>query len=163
MSGGDGPGSRPASAVPGGPVVEVPAAAAHDLRRRVLRGGDPDADVDFPEDARPGAFHLAIPGDDGWPVAVASLSPDPWPGRPGEPAWRLRGMAVEPDLQGTGAGGRLLEAVVDRLRAAGAAVVWAHARDTAVPFYERHGFRVEGDGFLATPARLPHHVVVREL
>jgi GNAT superfamily N-acetyltransferase len=159
---GDRSGARPVPPA-GGPVVEVPATAVHDLRRRVLRDGDPEADVDFPEDVRPGAFHLAILGGDGHPVAVASFSPDPWAGRPGAPAWRLRGMAVDPALQGGGVGGRLLGAAVERLRAAGAAVVWAHARDTAVPFYERRGFRVEGDGFLATPARLPHHVVVREL
>lgn len=147
----------------GGPVVEVPAAAVHDLRRRVLREGRADADVDFPEDARPGAFHLAVLGDDGRPVAVASLAPDPWPARPGASAWRLRGMAVAPERQGTGVGGRVLDAAVARLRSVGAEVLWAEARDTALAFYAHRGFAVVGDGFLATPARLPHHAVVRDL
>ena len=42
-------------------------------------------------------------------------------------------------------------------------LVWANARDAALDFYLRHGFVVEGDGFIEHHTQLPHHVVVREL
>ena len=42
-------------------------------------------------------------------------------------------------------------------------LVWARARDTALAFYVRHGFRVTGDGFVDEATQLPHHVVVRRL
>ena len=54
-------------------VEEIPAEATHDLRRRILRGSRPDAVVGFPEDDRPGAFHLAVRHDD-TTLAVASFS-----------------------------------------------------------------------------------------
>ena len=156
------PPAEPSGAHPGpGDVVRVAAGAVHDLRRRVLRGGRADAEVAFPQDERPGAFHLALLGADGRPAAVASLAPEPWPARPGADAWRLRGMAVEPAHQGTGAGARLLVAAEAELAARGAELVWAEARDSAVGFYRRRGWRVVGEGFVGAEG-LPHHVVVRE-
>jgi len=41
--------------------------------------------------------------------------------------------------------------------------VWANARDAAMAFYEREGFRIEGDGFVDATTQLPHHVVVIDL
>jgi predicted GNAT family N-acyltransferase len=70
-------------------------------------------------------------------------------------------MATDPSVRGTGMGAQVLAAGLDRAFAGGAAVVWANARDTAVGFYERHGFEVVGDGFVTADTGLPHHVVVR--
>jgi NAD(P)-dependent dehydrogenase (short-subunit alcohol dehydrogenase family) len=58
--------------------------------------------------------------------------------------------------------GELLAAAVERLTAAGAEVLWADGRDAALPFYERHGWKVQGDGFVAAGG-IPHHVVVLDL
>ena len=85
------------------------------------------------------------------------------PERPQAKAFQLRGMAVDEGLQGTGVGRVLLTAAVDRLRAQGADVLWANARDTALGFYQRLGWRVEGDGFLYGYRDMPHHVAVLDL
>ncbi|MGI8758848.1 MAG: GNAT family N-acetyltransferase [Acidimicrobiales bacterium] len=143
-------------------VVEVGAEATHELRRRVLREGRPDAEVHFPEDHVAGSFHLAVVDDAGTPVAVATLSPAPTVSRPGAAAWRVRGMAVEPSLQGTGVGARLLDAATTRARAAGAEVLWADGRDSALDFYRRRGWSVEGEGYLAA-GDIPHHTIVVDL
>ena len=143
-------------------IEVVEAGETHDLRRRVLREGRPDAEVEWPEDVWPDAFHLAVRAEPGGaPLAVATLFPDPTPLRPGRPAWRLRGMAVDPDLQGHGHGRRLIAAAIPALGERGAAVLWANARDTAVGFYERLGFTVSGPGFLLRDQ--PHHVVLLDL
>lgn len=139
----------------------MPAERTHDLRRRVLRDGRPDADVRFTEDEVPDAFSLAALSQ-GTVVGVASFSPEPTVRRPGRDAWRLRGMAVASEAQGRGVGRSLLEAAVERLVAGGAEVLWANGRDAALGFYERAGWRVEGGGF-TTPIGLPHHVVVLDL
>ncbi len=136
------------------------AEATYDLRARVLRDGAPEIDVRFSCDDEPAAIHLAL-GDRRRPVAVASLVPAPTDLRPGRVAWRLRGMAVEPALQGRGLGSLLLDAVVERSRAAGAEVLWAHGRDSALGFYRRRGWSVEGDGYLEVG--IPHHTVVLDL
>ncbi len=41
-------------------------------------------------------------------------------------------------------------------------MLWADGRDTALGFYERHGWVVEGEGYLSGPA-IPHHTVLRDL
>ena len=135
----------------------------HDLRRRLLRDGRPDADVDFPEDHLDGAFSMGAFDDTGMLVGIASFAPAPTPHRPGARAWRLRGMAVEEAVQGQGVGSALLAAAVERLRRLGAEVVWANGRDTALGFYERHGWQVVGDGFVTGEVPLPHHVVLLDI
>ena len=142
-------------------VVDIDAGATHDLRRRVLRDHRPDADVDYPGDHVPGAFHLGLLDDDGTLVGIASLSPEPTPHRPGRRGLRLRGMAVEPARQGAGGGRLLLDAAVERARLEGYDVVWADGRDTALAFYQRRGWEVVGDGFVHVG--LPHHVVLLDL
>jgi GNAT superfamily N-acetyltransferase len=145
-------------------VEAVPAAATHGLRRTVLRDGRTDAEVAFPEDDRPGAFHLGAFSDGGL-VAVASFSPEPTSLRPGRRAVRLRAMAVDPAYQGRGIGRTVLEEAVPRLQAEGVEVLWANARDAALNFYRRFGMEVVGDGFILDVLErpMPHHVVVMDL
>jgi GNAT superfamily N-acetyltransferase len=143
-------------------IAEVDVDDLLDLRRRVLRAGTPSGDPRLVEDDAPGAFHLA--GRNGAAiVACVSFSPQPTAHRPGANAWRLRAMAVDPSLQGTGAGRQILQAGIERARASGATAVWAHARDSAVGFYERMGMVVVGDGFVDAATALPHHAVVLDL
>ncbi len=143
-------------------VVEIPAVMTHDLRRRVLRDGDPAAEVRFPHDDDPGALHLGVV-DAGELVAVATACPVPTPWREGRRAAQLRGMAVEPARQGRGVGRLLLDAAVARLVTAGIEVLWANARDSALGFYETYGMSVVGEGFLTADTGLPHHVVLLDL
>ena len=163
----------PYAARPVAAIVEITAEDAHPVRRLVLRGGDPESNVALPEDVRPGAFHLGARRDGGTLIGVASFSPTPPALVPapvlaahGVPAapWQLRGMAVVPACQESGTGRALLEAAFARLRAAGADLVWANARDVALPFYERLGMSAVGGGFMAGPrGDIPHHVVFSAL
>jgi GNAT superfamily N-acetyltransferase len=140
-------------------VEEVDVLETHDLRRRVLRPGAPVERLTYAGDRVEGAFHLGLRRD-GTLVAVATFFPEP---RGDRPAMRLRGMAVEPELQGSGAGRVLLTAALDRLRADGHRLLWAQARDTALGFYERLGFRIVGDGYVTAETGLPHHDIEIDL
>ena len=150
-------------------VEEVAAEATHDLRWRVLRNRRPGASVIFPEDARPGAFHLAVRDDEdtgagpGAVVAVASFSPEATPHRPGRTAVHLRGMAVDEGYQRHGLGRLLVTTVIDRLRADGVEVLWCNARDSAAGFYDRLGFEAVGEGFVLAESGFAHHVMLRDL
>jgi GNAT superfamily N-acetyltransferase len=68
----------------------------------------------------------------------------------GEPALKLRGMAVDPKMQGHGLGTMLLEAALPRLALAftECPTIWCNARLSAVPFYRRAGFKTWGDEFM---------------
>lgn len=141
---------------------EITADETHPLRRAVLREGNPDADVHFPQDDDPATFHLAALADDRI-VGCGTFTPAATPFRPDQPAWQLRGMAVDAAHQGQGIGALLIAAAVERVRTGGATVLWCNARDSAADFYAKLGFITEGDGFRTAATGLPHHVMVLDL
>lgn len=143
-------------------IVSLTATETRRLRRRVLYGHWPDADVQYPEDEMPGAFHLGATDDEGELVAVGSWYPQAAASSPARAAYRLRGMAVDPRSQGGGVGRALFDAGMREAGRRGAELVWANARDSALGFYQRLGMAVVGEGFTAA-AGLPHHVVVAEV
>lgn len=140
-------------------IVEIPAAATHPLRLAVLRFDTPTKEVSFAEDDWPGCWHLGARWG-GDLVGTSTWVPRALDGRPGV---QLRGMATARQLQGRGIGGILLEEGCRLAAARGFTLVWARARDAALAFYERHGFAVEGDGFVDAATQLPHHLVIRTL
>ena len=86
-------------------VVELTPEATHDLRRRVLRTGTPSTDVVFADDDAPTTLHLGLVDEQGTLIAISSWAWRPFPGDPsGGRSVQLRGMAVDPAHQGTGAG-----------------------------------------------------------
>ncbi|MHB8449854.1 MAG: GNAT family N-acetyltransferase [Mycobacteriales bacterium] len=97
-----------------------------------------------PGDEDDASQHLFSVDADGRDAAVVSFTPHACPLRPGRQAVYLWAMAVRFDAQGVGHGTRLVNAVLEAAREAGATVVWADARLPAVPFYERLGFTSEG-------------------
>ncbi len=116
-------------------VRSISAPDTHDLRRRVLRKGAPSTDVTYPQDDLPTTEHLgAFAGDR--LLGVSTWAVETYPEQPERPAVRLRGMAVEADLQGTGIGQRLVEGGVDRYSAT-AELIWAHARDPVIDLHCR--------------------------
>ncbi|WP_373987081.1 GNAT family N-acetyltransferase [Duganella sp. BuS-21] len=82
-------------------------------------------------------LHAVAYGADGVPVGTARLLPDGHIGR----------MAVRKPGRGSGIGGALLQALMEQAKARGDKVVMLSAQTHAAPFYERHGFRIEGDEF----------------
>jgi predicted GNAT family N-acyltransferase len=63
-------------------------------------------------------------------------------------------MAVIKAWRGRGVGTALLKELLTEARARGLTHVLLDARVQALPFYEKHGFRAEGEIFL--DAGLPH-------
>ena len=70
---------------------------------------------------------------------------------------RLRQMAVQKNLQGKGIGESIMSFAETLARDKGYKTLMMHARDTAVGFYERFGYKVKGDGF--TEVNIPHHIM----
>ena len=131
-------------------VIEVEVAETYALRRDLLRRDRIDLELHLPDDDVPGAFHLAATDAAGAVVGVVSVMPSsPGFAVPG-PAWRLRQMAVAPELQGSGVGTALFDGVLGRVRGRGAATLWAESRDTSLGFYV-------GRGMHPVPGR--HHTV----
>ena len=71
---------------------------------------------------------------------------------------KMRQVAVDPAVRGRGVGRVLVEACEAYAKTRHAARLYCHARAVARVFYERCGWRVEGDGF--EEVGLPHFVMV---
>jgi ribosomal protein S18 acetylase RimI-like enzyme len=73
-------------------------------------------------------------------------------------------MAVDPALQRQGIGSALMAEAFRRLEARDAVLLWAVARDSAVAFYERFGFRaVDQSTFVPASTGRPHRLILLDL
>jgi uncharacterized protein YhfF/GNAT superfamily N-acetyltransferase len=97
--------------------------------------------------------------------AMAALSPDggvryerfwswTWSMLPDEPHWLLDQLAVEPDAQGRGIGGAMIQYAIDRAAADGRPLLLETAVPSNLALYRRHGFEVFAEG--DAPGGGPH-------
>ncbi len=75
--------------------------------------------------------------------------------------YKMRQVAVRPDLQNCGVGTALVAAAEDFARQRGKQKISMHARETAVPFYTRLGYKKEGKQF--TEVTIPHFKLVKKI
>lgn len=112
-----------------------------DLRHRVLRAGLPRETANFEGDGAPTTRHLKAV-DAGEIIGCATMVLNEWPG---EPAWRVRAMAVEENWRGSGVGKALLNAIES---AAGETrLLWCNARTPAIDFYRSAGWTIASEPF----------------
>ncbi|MCU0380396.1 MAG: GNAT family N-acetyltransferase [Chitinophagaceae bacterium] len=74
---------------------------------------------------------------------------------------KLRQMAVENSQQGKGIGATMMNFAENVARDRGYKVMAMHARKTATGFYEKLGYRVEGDEF--QEVTIPHYLMKKKL
>jgi ribosomal protein S18 acetylase RimI-like enzyme len=128
------------------------------MRQRVLRPHQTIDEMVYDGDTSSDTFHLAAMDPTGQVLGIASYYHDPHPLTPSPSDWRLRGMAVEPALQGKGLGSILIQAGIKHIREQGGQRLWCNARVSAQGFYEKLGFTAEGDVFENVPIG-PHYVM----
>jgi len=74
---------------------------------------------------------------------------------------KLRQMAVDEPYREIGAGRRVVQGVEEILRQRGVRRIQMDARATALGFYRKLGYQIEGDLF--TQVTIPHYRMTREL
>ena len=79
----------------------------------------------------------------------------------GKNSLRLRQMAVQNNQQGKGIGASMMNFAEILARDKGYKKLIMHARETAVGFYEKLGYKVVGDKF--TEVTIPHYVMEKKL
>jgi GNAT superfamily N-acetyltransferase len=134
-----------------------------DLRYRILRAGLPKESAQFPGDNDASTWHVAVfrsPEEDALPVTCGTFMLNAYRE---QRAWQLRGMATDHGHQGRGYGGELLR-YAQPLIAFDSSVrlFWCNARVPAIPFYERHGWKVDSEEF-DIPTAGPHRKMVKQV
>ena len=74
---------------------------------------------------------------------------------------RLRQMAVPKNLQGKGIGASIMSFAENLARDKVFKKMIMHARDTAIGFYEKFGYKISGHEFLEL--NIPHHIMEKKL
>lgn len=74
---------------------------------------------------------------------------------------QLRQMAVKNNLQRKGIGASIISFAETISRDKGYRKIIMHARDTAIGFYEKFGYKVKGDAFIEI--NIPHHIMEKSL
>jgi predicted GNAT family N-acyltransferase len=127
------------------------------LRHRILREGLPVETAHFPGDEAPTSIHLGAFTQSGKCVACATLHLNEYDH---EPAYQLRGMAVDPTYQRQQLGSQLLaeiESMTGEVKK-----LWCNARTPATAFYKKHGWRIVSDEF-HIPTAGPHFKMFKRL
>lgn len=74
---------------------------------------------------------------------------------------RLRQMAVQKNKQGMGIGESMMSFAENIARDRGFKILMMHARDTAVGFYEKYGYKIKGAPF--TEVNIKHYIMEKKL
>lgn len=136
------------------PITAAEYSSVFDLRERVLR--QPLGQSLHNDDLSGEVHEFTLAAVDGQRVeGCVMLRPLP------DGELKLRQMAVSPGLQGRGIGAQLVGAAEALGRERGFCKITLHARNTAIGFYERLGYRVEGSEF--EEVGIPHHYMFKQL
>lgn len=119
----------------------------HALRQLVLRPAQPLAEMEWPLDRAADSFHVGLETGEGL-VSIATFIRERHEQLHGRGQYRLRGMATAAGHRGQGYASALLRFGVEQARQRKADLVWCNAREGAVGFYAREGFRADLPPFL---------------
>ncbi len=143
------------------PIQKIEVQQARLLRHKILRPHQPPEACIYPNDNTTNTAHFGafVTGE---LVGIASIFNEPPPQAKDPFAWRIRGMATETAMRGKGYGGLLLNACIDYAASQNGSYIWCNARTTVMGFYEKFGFRAQGEEF-ELPGIGPHFLMALTL
>jgi len=127
-------------------VLRIKTVDTYPIRHKMLRPSGTLEDCIFPGDSDEMTFHLgAFVGKK--LVSVASFYFEKHPEFEDLYQFRLRGMATLPDYQGQGLSSSLLRTAFPLIKQNQCTLLWCNAREKAMGFYLKLGFKSSGDFF----------------
>lgn len=142
-------------------VEVVDEALTRELRRTVLRPNLPP-DAVLPGDELTTAVHVGAVDEGGTVLCTCFIYPDPPPWQADRAGgWHLRQMATLPEQRGRGLGALVVDTAARHARERGGTLLWCNARESAIGFYLRQGFRPHDGMFVEH--QIPHQRLWREL
>lgn len=128
-------------------IREIPAAAVYSVRQPVLRPERPLSECVFEGDTSEKTVHLGLFMDENL-IGVASFMQNSNPLFKAADQYQLRGMAVLSEFKRQGFGASLLIEGEKKLKnLVNNPFLWFNARDYAIGFYEKFGYRTIGEKF----------------
>jgi ribosomal protein S18 acetylase RimI-like enzyme len=128
----------------------------YDLRWRKLRKPWDQPEGSEKDKLEDTAYHVMVCVQDRIPIGIGRLhlnSPD---------EAQIRFMAVEVEYQKKGIGSMIIKELERLASSAGAKYIVLNSRDTAIPFYEKHGYN-NIKQTLTLFGSIPHHIMRKNL
>ncbi len=129
------------------------------IRQLVLRPNLPKSTCFFEGDQEDATFHFGL-FETNILVGIISLFKNNHADFPEINQYQIRGMAVLPEYQKLGFGQKLVEYSQDYLKQKNTDLIWFNAREKAVGFYSKIGYRVFGEAF-EIPTVGTHYVMYK--
>ena len=127
-------------------IKTILARDTHTIRHAILRQGQPKATCVFEGDDLNTTFHLGLFHHNQL-IGVVSFMLASNEHLPGKHQYQLRGMALLRPYQNKGLGKLLIDAGIEKLAHLNCPIVWCHAREAAISFYNRNDFLAFGKPF----------------
>lgn len=124
----------------------IQALETYPVRHPVLRTGKPIATCRFEGDDLETTQHLGLFANHQL-VGVVTLMESTHALFQEKKQFQMRGMAVLNEFQGKGLGARLVEKAEQFVQNQACEILWFNAREIAVPFYQKMGFKIIGEPF----------------
>ena len=127
-------------------IKKIKSEETYAVRHPVLREGRPLEDCKFDNDDAPNTFHLGLFIQDELLGIVTYVKNDLEELQGNQ--YQLRGMAVLKDCQKRGFGNLLIQKGEDFIKQEKGTIIWCNAREIAVSFYKKNGFKIIGKPFV---------------
>lgn len=127
-------------------IRQIEAEDTFSVRQPVLRPGKPIESCHFDGDNLGTTAHFGLSENEEL-VGVVSVYKTNYPNCTIERQFQMRGMAVLKEHQGLGFGLELVKKAEHYIKEKKGNLIWFNARETAVPFYQKLGYKIKGDPF----------------
>lgn len=142
-------------------IKKISTIETYPVRHPVLRAGRPLEDCKFDHDDLETTFHLGL-FEKNHLIGVATFLKNNSSSFPESSQYQLRGMAILDRFQGKGLGAQLLNYAETELKLSQAELLWFNARERAVPFYSKLGYKTTGNTFDIKGIG-PHYLMFKKL
>ena len=144
-------------------VLRITALDTYQIRQKVLVPDHSLAKAKFEnDDDEDVSFHLGA-FVDGKLVSVASFFYERNSLFPDQHQYRLRGMATLPDYQNQGLSSELLNMAFPIIKQNFCSLLWCEARESAIGFYEKVGFKKTNDLVFQIDDIGPHVLMMKPI
>ena len=140
-------------------IQKILTAETFPIRKEVLRKGM-DLPIEFNGDNDAGTFHFGAFFNEQL-VGVSSFMKENNSAFIGA-QYQLRGMAILHEYRGKGVGKLMLNETEKLLKKMNVEVLWCNARISAVPFYQKQGYKCFGNCFQIETVG-PHYVMFKTI
>lgn len=141
-------------------VKKITSKATYSVRQEVLRKGKPLETCYFNGDDDATTVHFGLFQDQKL-IGVVSIFQFQNPEFSVNTQFQIRGMAVVSEFQGKGFGEQLLKTVEQYCYNHKATLIWFNAREKAVSFYKKLGYKINGQSFDITDVGI-HFVMYKK-